>query len=332
MNQVKERKLPLLIMIAIVLFLPFLGKGGLLASAIIAAALVGSPLFVLIGIATLGSLFLWSDFREPQQFTIVIEGIRSLADSPTLLAIPFFIMSGANGIANHPHIPAGQIELIAAGLGKEMAAFKQMDTAVHDLSLEIKAAAESHARASVVSGYLKTIEGCVACHNVYKDRVSAALGNTAWSPASGGLPALEKEIAVKAPLEDVWRAWTTVEGLRFISRDSRIELRAGGPYEWFLDGEPDDYHQRGSQGSHVLAFIPCEMIAFSWTFPPDVPELRYADERTQVVVMFREDDDGMVHVQLRALGWKDGNDWRRGWAYFDQAWGAVLAALHQHFE
>ena len=91
----KERKLPFLIILVLIVFLPFLGKGGLLASAIIAAALVGSPLFVLIGIATLGSLFLWSDFRELSQFSIVIEGIRSLADSPTLLAIPFFIMSGA---------------------------------------------------------------------------------------------------------------------------------------------------------------------------------------------------------------------------------------------
>lgn len=91
----KERKLPLLIILALVVFLPFLGKGGLLASALIAAALIGSPLFVLIGIATLGSLFLWSDFRDLAQFSIIIEGIRSLADSPTLLAIPFFIMSGA---------------------------------------------------------------------------------------------------------------------------------------------------------------------------------------------------------------------------------------------
>jgi C4-dicarboxylate transporter DctM subunit len=95
MSETRERKLPFLIMIGIVLFLPFLGKGGILAAAIIAAALVGAPLFVLIGIATLGSLFLWSGFRDPTQFTIVIEGIRSLADSPTLLAIPFFIMSGA---------------------------------------------------------------------------------------------------------------------------------------------------------------------------------------------------------------------------------------------
>ena len=95
MTDKRERKLPFLIIVGLVLFLPLLGKGGLLASAIIAAALIGAPLFVLIGIATLGSLFLWSGFRDPTQFTIVIEGIRSLADSPTLLAIPFFIMSGA---------------------------------------------------------------------------------------------------------------------------------------------------------------------------------------------------------------------------------------------
>ena len=67
---VKERKLPFLIIVLIILFLPFLGKGGLLAAAILAAALVGSPLFVLIGIGTLGSLFLWSHFRDISQYTI----------------------------------------------------------------------------------------------------------------------------------------------------------------------------------------------------------------------------------------------------------------------
>ena len=91
----RNRKLPFVLVICLVLFLPFAGRGGLLASCILAAALVGAPLFVLIGVATLGSLFLWSGFRDLSEFTIIIEGIRSLADSPTLLAIPFFIMSGA---------------------------------------------------------------------------------------------------------------------------------------------------------------------------------------------------------------------------------------------
>ena len=94
-SEAKERKLPFLIFVAVIVFLPFLGKGGILAAVILAAALAGSPLFVLMGLGTLGSLYLWSDFRELNQFSIVIEGIRSLADSPTLLAIPFFIMSGA---------------------------------------------------------------------------------------------------------------------------------------------------------------------------------------------------------------------------------------------
>ena len=47
---------------------------------------------------------------------------------------------------------------------------------------------------------------------------------------------------------------------------------------------PDEQGRRGSEGSKVLAWLPEKMIAFSWTFPPDVPELRYAGEMTQVVV------------------------------------------------
>jgi C4-dicarboxylate transporter DctM subunit len=95
MTETRNRKLPLLIVVGLIVFLPFLGKGGILAAALLAAALLGAPLFVLMGTATFGSLFLWSGFRELVQYTIAIEGIRSLADSPTLLAIPFFIMSGA---------------------------------------------------------------------------------------------------------------------------------------------------------------------------------------------------------------------------------------------
>jgi hypothetical protein len=74
------------------------------------------------------------------------------------------------------------------------------------------------------------------------------------------------------------------------------------------------------------------MLAFSWTFPPGIPELRYANKRTQVVVLFDEDSDGLVHVKLQALGWQESEPWQRGWEYFDNAWGAVLSAMKQHLE
>ncbi|RLB53979.1 MAG: hypothetical protein DRJ42_10410 [Deltaproteobacteria bacterium] len=84
---------------AVVLFavvaLPFLGKGGLLAAAILAMALLGEPLFVVIGMSTVLCLLLWAGFTDISQFSVLIERIRTLADSPPLLAIPLFIMSGA---------------------------------------------------------------------------------------------------------------------------------------------------------------------------------------------------------------------------------------------
>ena len=43
MTQARGRKLPFVIILLLIVFLPFLGKGGILASALLAAALIGSP-------------------------------------------------------------------------------------------------------------------------------------------------------------------------------------------------------------------------------------------------------------------------------------------------
>lgn len=166
----------------------------------------------------------------------------------------------------------------------------------------------------------------------YRNLLLTCVALLGFSAVRAETPALEKEASVKAPLADVWHAWTTAGGLAFISEKSNVELRIGGPYEWFLDLEPDARGKRGGEGSQILAFLPLKMLAFSWTFPPSIPELRDADERTQVVVLFDECDDGVVQVRLYAHGWQDGEPWQRGRAYFDKAWGAVLGAMKKHFE
>jgi uncharacterized protein YndB with AHSA1/START domain len=143
---------------------------------------------------------------------------------------------------------------------------------------------------------------------------------------------LVKEVVVHAPMAEVWNAWTTSDGLKFVSQLSNVELRIGGPYEWFLDGPADSNGRRGGEGSKMLAYLPNEMIAFSWTFPPDVAELRDAGETTQVVVLFDEEPDGGVRVRLNAHGWQEGEEWQRGWDYFDAAWSYVLDALKKRLE
>ena len=143
---------------------------------------------------------------------------------------------------------------------------------------------------------------------------------------------LRKEVEVKAPLADVWNAWTTVEGLRFVSPESRVELRVGGPYEWFLHLEADADGKRGGEGATVLSFVPGEMLSFTWTFPPSVPTLRSSDATTQVVVRFNETERGSTRVRFVQLGWEEGEDWDAGYEYFDKAWDYVLAKLRESLE
>jgi cytochrome c551/c552 len=56
-----------------------------------------------------------------------------------------------------------------------MAAFKQIDTSVHELSLSIAAAAEDKDRARAIADYQRMLSGCLACHVAYKDRVGTVL-------------------------------------------------------------------------------------------------------------------------------------------------------------
>ena len=111
----------------------------------------------------------------------IMQGLRNnLVDiSDGLLTDDFEkIAHGADAIADHPRIPPSQVKLVAAELGSEMAAFKRLDTVVHDLSLEIRAAATAHDRDEAIAGYQRLLEGCLACHSTYKERVAAVLSLT----------------------------------------------------------------------------------------------------------------------------------------------------------
>ena len=82
---------------------------------------------------------------------------------------------GATGIATHPRIPPEQVQLVARELGEEMPAFKQFDMRVHDLAVEIGAAARAGDKIAAIGKYRGLIEGCFGCHITYKDRVAHVL-------------------------------------------------------------------------------------------------------------------------------------------------------------
>jgi uncharacterized protein YndB with AHSA1/START domain/uncharacterized protein YciI len=143
---------------------------------------------------------------------------------------------------------------------------------------------------------------------------------------------IEKEVVVSASTDEVWRAWTTAEGVTsFGPPKAKIELRVGGAYEWyFMPDQPPG--SRGSDGCRILSYLPARMLSFDWNAPPSIPTLRDSGAKTQVVLELAEQAPGQVRVKLTQLGFGEGEDWDRYYVYFDKAWGRVLDGLQRSFE
>jgi uncharacterized protein YndB with AHSA1/START domain len=142
--------------------------------------------------------------------------------------------------------------------------------------------------------------------------------------------AIDKEILVAASVDQVWDVWTTREGITsFFAPDARIEARVGGAFQVYFDpgAEPG---LKGADDMRLLALQPKRMLSFDWNAPPHLTEAR--QQRTFVIVRFVPVDDKSTRVTLHHVGWGDGGEWDKTYAYFDRAWGFVLGSLKTRFE
>lgn len=140
---------------------------------------------------------------------------------------------------------------------------------------------------------------------------------------------IHKVVVVPAMIDEVWEAWTTSAGARtFFGSDAKIELAIGGRFEIYFDkNEPPG--RRGSEGCKVLSYLPKEMLSFSWNSPPEIPAMR--NVYIWVVVQFEQMETHSTRVTLTHLGWQEGPEWDKSYAYFNRAWGTVLFWLDHRF-
>lgn len=184
----------------------------------------------------------------------------------------------------------------------------------------------------------QTLDGAAAPTRAPHDAASAgAEAARAGSPVSLGVDApgaaLEYEAVVRAPIADVWKLWSTHDGLkRFFGEDNKMELRVGGPFEVYFSMEAPE-GSRGSEGCKVLSYLPGRMISFEWNAPPRFASCR--GKRTFVVVTLEPAGDGATRVRLRHDGFAEkltaepehAEEWNETRAYFAAAWPRVLTWL-----
>lgn len=151
----------------------------------------------------------------------------------------------------------------------------------------------------------------------------------AASDAAAQERSLVKTATVNAPVDEVWKAWTTSEGIKtFFAPEARVEARPGGPFEIHIN----PYARPGLKGADDMVFLALQeqrMLSFTWNAPPHLPEARR--QRTSVVVRLNPAGEGRTEVRLTHTGWGDGGQWDQAYAYFDRAWGNVLANLEKRF-
>ena len=142
--------------------------------------------------------------------------------------------------------------------------------------------------------------------------------------------AVHAEISIGAPIERVWRAWTTDAGIRsFLAPDCRVDLSVGGAYEVYFDTDAE-LGSRGSEGARILALQEPTMLSFTWNAPPSLPAIRA--QRTHVVIRLEETTSNQTKVSISHDGWGQGEEWDKAYAYFVRAWhDIVLPRLRYRF-
>jgi uncharacterized protein YndB with AHSA1/START domain len=140
--------------------------------------------------------------------------------------------------------------------------------------------------------------------------------------------AIKLEIVLNAPVEKVWKAWTTREGIKaFFAPDCDIDLRVLGKYDiLFNPGAPVGL--RGAENNLILAIQEGKLLSFTWDAPPIFPNIR--KQRTSVVIRLTQLDPNKTKLSLTQSGWGDGEEWSKAYDYFLIAWGEVVLPFLKH--
>ena len=149
------------------------------------------------------------------------------------------------------------------------------------------------------------------------------------TPVSAAEPIVSEAI-VDAPMEAVWTAWTTVEGIQsWMVARTDIEFRVGGLWRTTYTRDAD---LAGDAAIHhrILAFDPGRMLAFQTVKTPKnfpFPGIL----RTWTVVYLEPLDNARTKVTVRMVGYEDDAESLRMRAFFETGNQATVDALVKRF-
>jgi uncharacterized protein YndB with AHSA1/START domain len=144
---------------------------------------------------------------------------------------------------------------------------------------------------------------------------------------------LELGVDVPAPLEEVWRAFTTAEGFQaWAVKLARVDLRVGGEYETSYDpkavlGAPGNIRNR------IEALVPLRLVVIrNVQAPPGAPFDVPTFQTLQTAVHFVATGERQTRVTLQTAGFGEGQTFDGVYRHFLMGNRWTLAQLRKHLE
>lgn len=150
---------------------------------------------------------------------------------------------------------------------------------------------------------------------------------------TGGERVIELSVLVKAPVGEVWAAFTTGEGFsKWAAPFARIDLRVGGQFETSynaaaVSGAPDNIR------NEIVALVPLRLVVIrNVQAPPKVPFDTPSFQKTQTAIHFQPIDAQTTRVTLQNAGYLEGPGFDSTYRHFlaGNAW--TLGRLSELFD
>jgi uncharacterized protein YndB with AHSA1/START domain len=150
--------------------------------------------------------------------------------------------------------------------------------------------------------------------------ISASMRRADARNGSGKVLAIA--VTVPAPRAEVWKAFSTSEGLSsWLAPNAVVDLKPGG--DWMVR-----FPGGSSAGGTIVSFVPQREIVISALAPEKFPTVRA--QRTTARFELEDHGTGTL-VRLTQTGWKDGDEWDRAYEYLTAGNAELLATLHRRF-
>jgi uncharacterized protein YndB with AHSA1/START domain len=152
------------------------------------------------------------------------------------------------------------------------------------------------------------------------------------SSFTSGADSIVAEGVVHAPVSEVWKAWTTSDGLTsWLAPHADIELQIGGLMR-------TNYAPGGSLGdagtieNEIIAFDPERMLAIRVSKAPADFPFRDSISAMWTVLYFSAEHDGNTRLTVVGLGFTPDEESQRMRQFFERGNQFTIAQLQKRFE